>query len=132
MSSLDDFSFSIDDNKPHQRGAYRAAVRGLQVTVEGEETPFNVCDISATGCSLQCPQDKFQAGRMLSMRLEARGVIIVRGITAKVVRFCPDGSVACAFQRLNRTQEVAVDKLVLEIQKTLISQKKAEPNASAR
>lgn len=124
MSSLDDLSFSIDDVLPHQRTAYRALVRGLLARVDEGKEVYSVTDISAGGCSIQHPPAGFLEGRIMRLQLEVRGVPLLSGVEAKVVRMKDDGSAACAFVALNRQQELALDKLVLEIQKNLISQKK--------
>lgn len=124
MSSLDDLSFSIDDVLPHQRNAYRAMVRGLLARVDEGEEVYSVSDISAGGCSIQNPPEGFLGGRIVRLQLEVRGVPLLSGVEAKVVRVKDDGSAACAFVALNRQQELVLDKLVLEIQKSFIAQKK--------
>lgn len=124
MTSIDDLSFSIDDAMPHQRTAYRAMVRGLLVSVDDGAERYTISDISACGCSIQNLPASFFEGRIIRLQLEARGVPLVSGVEAKIVRLKDDGSTACAFQSLQRQQELALDKLVLEIQKVLISQKK--------
>lgn len=124
MSSLDDLSFSIDDIPPHQRAAFRALVRGLLARLDDDSARYNVYDISSGGCTILNPPKGCAEGRMLLMQLEVRGMPLVSGMETKVVRMKEDGSAACAFVKLTRHQELVLDKLVLEIQKALIAQKK--------
>lgn len=134
MCQNDDASLPVDRCFACRRRAYRATVRGLQLRVEDDDRLYNVCDISGAGCGLCAPPGTYtyEVGRILSVRLEAGGKILLPGLRAKVVRSLPDCMVACSFQELTQRQEYALDKLVLEIQKRQIDLMREQKNRASR
>lgn len=123
MTNFDDLSFSLAETNPVQRSAYRAMVRGLFARLD-DGSVFDVHDISASGCSLAMPLHAYKVGYRFVLDLLAGKKILVAGIEAEVVRLIPSSLAACAFLNITRYQEIKLDKLVLEIQKRKIAQRK--------
>lgn len=124
MSNLDDLSFSLEDDSPVQRSAFRATVSGLQVRLNQGSVLYDVHDISSAGFSMATTLQVYQAGDMLEVDLLAGRKVLLAGMQAQVVRLAPNGIVACAFASMTRYQETKLDKLMLEIQKRKIAQRK--------
>lgn len=123
MTSFDDLNFSLTETSPVQRSAYRAMVRGLFARLD-DGSVYDVHDISAGGCSLAMPLHAYQVGYRFILDLLAGKTVLVTGIEAEVVRLIPNSLAACAFLDITRYQEIKLDKLVLEIQKRKIAQRK--------
>lgn len=121
--AFDDLSFSLVATNPVQRSAFRAMVRGLFARLE-EGAMFDVHDISASGCSLAMPLHAYKIGFVFTFDLMAGRNVLVAGLQAKVVRLIPNSLAACAFLDVTRHQEFKLDKLILEIQKRKIAQRK--------
>lgn len=123
MTNFDDLSFSLSETSPLQRSAFRAMVRGLFARLD-DGSIFDVHDISASGCSLAMPLHAYRMGYRFTLDLMAGRSVLVSGLECEVVRLIPNSLAACAFLQVTRHQEIKLDKLVLEIQKRKIAQRK--------
>ena len=120
------------------RAAFRATLPGLTLELPGgQQLPLR--DLSAGGLSFVLPR----AGHLIVQGTEVRanlsiaGKVYIESLPCKIVRITDTDLVAVAFENLSRLHEARIDKLVLEIQKRLIAQRKtrdkeyAESAASA-
>ncbi|MEG2172310.1 MAG: PilZ domain-containing protein [Desulfovibrionaceae bacterium] len=123
MSGSDDLSFSLIQVNPVQRSAFRAMVKGLFARFT-DGARFDVHDISASGCSLAMPLHAYVVGHEFTLDLMAGDKVLLAALQARIVRLIPDGLAACAFMNVSRHQEFKLDKLILEIQKRKIAQRK--------
>ncbi len=120
MAKKSRFSFTLAEDLQGQRHAYRANVHGINVRLNNGKTTYKVVDISVSGCAFQMPQKFLAEGNEFILQLEVSNRVILAGLRAKVIRSLGNGLVACNFINLSERQEVALDKLVLEIQKRII------------
>lgn len=123
MTDFDDLSFSLTATSPTQRSAFRAMVRGLFARLE-DGSMYDVHDISACGCSLAMPLHAYEVGHVFTLDLMAGKNVLLSGLRVRVVRLIPNALAACAFLDVTRNQEFKLDKLILEIQKRKIAQRK--------
>lgn len=130
MNITDGITFSLEQPES-QRDAFRALVRGLQVRILENNAVHDIHDISGIGCRLDACNETYTTGRILHLHLEVKGKVILADIQARVVRCTPDAIVACSFQELTRSQEYALDKLVLEIQKRQIAMRRELSRSTA-
>ncbi len=121
---LGDFTFDYETGT--RRRAYRVSIPGLFAEVHDLGQTFQVQDISASGVAIEGhSQDNpgLQKGQELKLTLLIKDKPFLEDLNASVVR-SQASVVACEFQDLTFNQEAKLDKLVLEIQKKLISAKK--------
>jgi len=105
------------------RKAYRTRVPGLAVKDCATRKVYPVQDISAAGVSLMDEEGTLKEGDGLHMDVVLKDRSIVAGLLAEVAR--RHGNVAgLKFKDLTQRQEERLDKLVLEVQKYLISKSK--------
>ncbi|AAS96700.1 PilZ domain-containing protein [Nitratidesulfovibrio vulgaris] len=123
FDEFDDFDFSLPTTHG-ARQAYRALVQGVAAVVPSHGL-YAVRDISALGLALLAPCDAFVDGEHFRLDLFVDGEPYIEGLLAHVVRRCDAGLVACSFDGPNRAQEEHLDKLVLEVQKRQIAERKA-------
>lgn len=125
-----DTDFTIRYEAPaSKRGAFRASVPGLQVALPGGVL-CQVKDLSAGGVGFSAPQGEvLAADSELQIDLLVADKLYVGALTTRIVRVTPEGTVACSFGELSRSQEMRLDKLVLEMQKRLIALRKAKEAA---
>lgn len=123
MSEFEDLSFSLGETSPVQRSAFRAMVRGLFAHIDNSAL-YEVHDISAYGCSLAMPLHAYALGHIMNLDLLAGKKVLLTGLQAKIVRLMPNDKVACSFVDITLQQEFTLDKLILEIQKRKIAQRK--------
>ncbi len=121
MFKTSNFDFTLGIDEEPQRHSYRAHVYGIEVRLDRGEESYNLMDISISGCAFRAPENVFDVGDQLCLRVEVKGRVILAGIEARVVRFLDNDIVACAFDALTQKQEYTLDKLVLEIQKRIIA-----------
>lgn len=108
-----------------RRQAFRAVSIAVTARVHGALDSFGVNDISAGGICMTVPTVTYVKGEELIIDVLIAGRRFLSDLAAVVVRAVPD-ECACAFQNLTRAQELKLDKLVLEIQKRFIAQRKQE------
>ena len=120
-SRYDALDFHIAQNSRHQRGRYRVAAHGLSLHLEDVAQAFEIGDLSAGGCSLLAPPALLTVGRIFNGDLHIGDTSYLVDLKIKIIRHITNNSIACAFQALNRQQELALDKLLLEIQKRSIA-----------
>ncbi len=112
----------IEFESNNKRRAYR--VKCKDFFVEYENKRFKVNDISATGISFWIDEKtSFKEGTEFNLNLLLKEKPILEDLRAKVVRREKD-LVGCEFVDLNRKQVLALDKLVLELQKKEIEKLK--------
>ncbi len=114
------FDFTLPEDKQGQRHAFRANVHGIDVRLNKGKNIYHIVDISVTGCAFQMPQKFFAIGNEFILQMEVSGRVILAGLHARVIRSTAQGLVACTFLKMSERQELAMDKLVLEIQKRII------------
>jgi len=131
-SRYDALDFHLAQNSRHQRGRYRVAMQGLSLYLEDVAQAFEISDLSAGGCSLRASAALLAVGRIFNGDLHIGETSYLVDLKIKIIRHIAYNSVACAFQTLSRQQELALDKLLLEIQKRSIIthavQKKGKKN----
>ena len=131
---MDEDRFNIIYPTHHSlRGAFRTSLPGLSILLYcGKE--YAVRDLSSGGIGFVADPGVSAAeglvpGSVQSLTLCVGGKPYITQLMGKVVRVTLEGIVAMAFEGLDRTKELRLDKLVLEIQKRLIAKRKAEDAA---
>jgi c-di-GMP-binding flagellar brake protein YcgR len=115
--------FTYEPASDVQRQAYRARVPGLMARDVANQAQYHVHDISALGISLEDPGGALKPGDALVVDIQLKDQPIIVGLRAQVARH--HSSVAgLKFTDLSQRQEERLDKLVLEVQKYLISKSK--------
>lgn len=119
-----DFDIDLQTSAQH-RGAFRATIPGLSIRLPSGET-CTAKDLSVGGAGFVPPPSlHLHKDQVLMLDILVADHLYVQGLESVVARVSPE-AVACAFQNLTRTQEIRLDKLVLETQKRLIARRKAE------
>ena len=122
---MDEFSFSLPGADDHKRRAYRAYVPGLEAYVHNRGRTYPVKDLSAMGMGIQVQnKDKFSINEIFKFDLLLNKKLFVGGVEAKVMRITGDLLAGCDFLAMDKHREARMDKLVLEVQKRLISLRK--------
>ncbi len=112
-----------------RRGAYRTRVPGLTAKLENCDTEFTVKDLSVSGLGIIDAASHLKEGQTTTVDLFISKRLYLKGVPCSVLRVLDNGTVGLMFEKLERRQEVRLDKLVLEVQKRLIALKKnAEKN----
>jgi len=125
-----DFKIDVPDGD-NQRGAFRTRIPGLKAKVQESGASFNVKDLSATGAALLAGvESRLKEGLTVTLDLVIGDKPVLMGIRSKIVRRINKEVLACQFEALDRRQEARLDKLVLEVQKRLIAQRKARQQAT--
>jgi hypothetical protein len=115
--------FTYESSSGSSRHAYRARVPGLVARDCATQALYPVNDISAGGMSLEDEAGSLKAGDVLSMDVLLKDHVILTGLAAEVARR-HETVAGLKFTDLTRRQEERLDKLVLEVQKYLISKSK--------
>ena len=110
---MSELFFSYEPETEAQRQAYRATV-----------ALYGVQDISAGGVCLDDPAGTLAPGKSLELDVLIREQIVIAGLPAQVTRRQGDMA-GLKFTGLAQRQEERLDKLVLEVQKYLISKMKS-------
>ncbi len=128
-----DFHYPDKDNL---RRAYRVQVPGLLALInvqvdDDQENYFGVKDLSAAGVALQASREEMalRSGQEVTVSFSRSGEFLLQNIPARVIRQ-QDQLTALEFHSLDRHQEFELDKLVLEVQKQLIEEKKKSQQGS--
>ncbi|HEU6437008.1 MAG TPA: PilZ domain-containing protein [Nitratidesulfovibrio sp.] len=123
---FDDFNFTLPSDIEGERRAYRTSVPGLAASVAGKDGTFPVENVSAVGIAMHAPGHAFAEGEDLRLDLLILGRPYITALPARVVRLEGAALVGCEFTAPDFWQEARLDKLVLEVQKRMIAQRKAE------
>lgn len=115
--------FTYEQSPGAPRKAYRARVPGLVARDCATQTVFPVNDISAGGISLEDDAAALNVGNVLNIDVLLRDHVILTGLLAEVARR-KDHVAGLKFTDLTQRQEERLDKLVLEVQKYIISKTK--------
>lgn len=118
------FSITIKDGKITKRKAFRITVDGLAVFIPRLGKTFPASDISASGLGFRFQKPRIKCGVKIKMDLLINGGREVEGVLCKVMRH-ERGVVGCAFVDLDRKQEDAVGRIVLEGEKQLAARRTA-------
>ncbi|MGE4421226.1 MAG: PilZ domain-containing protein [Pseudodesulfovibrio sp.] len=125
------FSITIKDGKITKRKAFRITVDGLAVFIPRLGKTFPVSDISASGLGFRFLKPRIKCGVKIRMDLLINGGREVEGVLCKVMRH-EQGVVGCAFTELDRKQEDAVSRIVLEGEKQLAARRNASRKGKPR
>ena len=106
------------------RDAYRTKLPGLVAQLADDGLEYEVLNLSATGMALKSGGRSFAREETLVFDLLLSGVRILKSARARVVRVLGREMVGCDFLGLGREEESRLDKLILEVQKRLISARK--------
>lgn len=116
-----EFDFTLYGD-PGKRAAYRINASGLKVRLVGYANLYSVKNVSATGLLMARENSGAiipRAGEKLILDLLIRDKVYLSSLNATVVRV-DNGQVSLQFTDIDRRQEEAMDKLILELQKKLI------------
>ncbi len=116
--------FALNDDGMHRREAFRVGARGLGIRFTQDDIYYPLTNISSTGLGFQGNKASYTKFDTYIVQLECQGKIILANIHLRVVRVAPDGVLGCCFVELTQKQTVVIDKLILVLQKRLISSKK--------
>lgn len=116
------FSITIKDGRLTKRKAFRITVDGLAAFIPRLGKTFPVTDISASGLGFRFQKPRIKCGVKIKMDLLINGGREVEGVLCKVMRH-ERGVVGCAFVELDRKQEDAVSRIVLEGEKQLAARR---------
>jgi hypothetical protein len=116
------FSITIKDGRITKRKAFRVTVDGLAAFIPRLGKTFPVTDISASGLGFRFQKPRIKCGVKIKMDLLINGGREVEAVLCKVMRH-ERGVVGCAFADLDRKQEDAVSRIVLEGEKQLASRR---------
>lgn len=124
-----DFKIEVPDGD-NQRGAFRARIPGLKAKVRETGASFDVKDVSATGTALLATvESRLKEGATVTLDLLIADKPVLVGLKTQIVRRINEEVLACKFVSPDRRQEARLDKLVLEVQKRMIAQRKAKQQA---
>ncbi|MEZ7195997.1 PilZ domain-containing protein [Pseudodesulfovibrio karagichevae] len=118
------FSITIKDGRITKRKAFRVTVDGLAVFIPRLGKTFPVSDISASGLGFRFLKPRLKCGVKIRMDLLINGGREIEGVPCKVMRH-EQGVVGCAFTELDRKQEDAISRIVLEGEKQLAARRNA-------
>ncbi|OIQ51816.1 Flagellar brake protein YcgR [Pseudodesulfovibrio hydrargyri] len=116
------FSITIKDGRITKRKAFRVTVDGLAAFIPRLGKTFPVTDISASGLGFRFQKPRIKCGVKIKMDLLINGGREVEGVPCQVMRH-ERGVVGCAFVELDRKQEDAIGRIVLEGEKQLAARR---------
>jgi len=118
------FSITIKNGRITKRKAFRVTVDGLAVFIPRLGQTFPASDISASGLGFRFQKPRMKCGAKIRMDLLINGGREAEGILCQVMRH-ERGIVGCAFVDLDRRQEDALGRIVLEGEKQLAARRTA-------
>ena len=119
------FDFKSPSGNTERRSAYRTRVPGLAVVVCDKDHRFSVRDLSVTGVAIDVQEADHTVLDGTTVDLMLLETPVLKGVRLESVRLFEKRFLACRFRGLTRRQEANLDKLVLEVQKRIISLRKA-------
>jgi len=100
----------------------------VAVSLSDSDFRSKVKDLSSVGLAFFAPsRHDFFLDQVIQFNIDVSDQAYLEGLQARIVRVADD-LVGCEFVCLQRWQELALDKLVLEIQKQRISREKNAPD----
>jgi c-di-GMP-binding flagellar brake protein YcgR len=119
----DNIGFIYQADIEAKRQAFRTSLPGLtaRLSVTGDSLP--VRDISAGGLSMDDVKERFAVGDQMELDLFIKDKLIIAGLKVQIARRAGQQT-GLRFLDLDLRQEQRLDKLVLEIQKFMISKGK--------
>ncbi len=121
-----DFDIKTGDDDDRLRKAFRTQVPGLMVRIKDRKEPYQVKDVSAGGFAFLDESRSFKEGAVLEVDLLLKTKLFLGGLKARVMRVLDNGITGCNLEDLDPRQEARLDKLVLEVQKRLIAQRRLQ------
>jgi len=121
---MSDLFFTYEPETDVPRQAYRAKVPGLSARDKATGSGYSVQDISAGGLSLDDRNETLKKGDAIEIDVLLKDRVIIAGLKAEVARR-QNETAGLKFTGLSQRQEERLDKLVLEVQKYLISKNKS-------
>ncbi|MFW5837485.1 MAG: PilZ domain-containing protein [Desulfovibrionaceae bacterium] len=121
-----DFDIKTGDDDDRLRKAFRTQVPGLMVRIKDRKEPYQVKDVSAGGFAFLDESRSFKEGAVLEVDLLLKTKLFLGGLKARVMRVLGNGIIGCNLEDLDPRQEARLDKLVLEVQKRLIAQRRLQ------
>lgn len=112
--------------EPQLRKAFRTKVPGLTARFVGQERPFDVKDLSATGFAVLEPDADLSEHQQIECDLLINNKLFLGRVKAEIRRVLDNGIIGINFIELDRKQQAKLDKLVLEVQKRLIELRKVQ------
>jgi hypothetical protein len=106
------------------RDAYRTRLPGLVAHLADDGREYEVLNLSASGLAVKSDGRSFARDETIVFDLVLSGVRILKAARARVVRVLGQDLAGCDFVGLSRDEESRLDKLILEVQKRLISARK--------
>lgn len=121
--------FQDEADAADRRQSFRTYCFGVKTQERGKELrKFEVRDLSSHGICFDAPPGTYVKGDKLLLHLTIADKVYLSDLEAYVVR-AADQECACAFQNMARPKELKLDKLILEMQKRHIIQRKQERDA---
>ena len=126
MTMADDLSFSYPGGSSPRR-AFRVMASDVAVSIPDSGFRSGVKDLSSVGLAFFVPsRHDFSLDQVIQFNIDLSDQAYLEDLQARIVRIADD-LVGCEFVCLQRWQEFALDKLVLEIQKQRKKKKKNDP-----
>lgn len=109
------------------RKSYRATPLNLWIYLEGDSLPHELCNISISGLCFKLnteeQQEELNVGKILQIHIFSEVHDDILTLDAQVVRTTEE-TCSCFFPKILPKEEVFLDKLILEMQKQMITQRK--------
>lgn len=122
------FSISLEHSDSRKRAALRISLPGLELYIHRLKKKFPATDISATGIGFSFEKPRIKGGVELMADIVHEGQVMAKNVTCKVMHH-EQGTVGCRFVELDRSQDDAVNKLVLIGQKLQAERRKHSAKA---
>jgi hypothetical protein len=111
--------------KDEKRDAFRVPVPELSVELHGSGQRYSVKNLSAVGVALLDGATAFELGQEVVLDFHLAATPVVAEVRAEVSRLdAGSGLAALHFKGLDRRRQSLLDKLILEVQKRIISLRK--------
>ena len=122
-----DFDFQYIGPENKGRVTYRVTLQDALVRIVGQDKPYVLSNISASGLAFYVPSDAtFRVGQEFVADITGKKRRFLDGLKLEVVRVDrQEGVVACKMIDLDSDNEALIDKLVLEVQKRELARKRA-------
>ncbi len=118
------FSIKSGNADSTNRKAFRAKIPGFKAVVANVQ--FDVKDLSASGFSLNDPTKRLKTKKVNKVTFYLDRKVFLSNVPAEIVRIFDSGLVGFNFGELNRQQMSTLDKLILEVQKKMIEERKKQ------
>lgn len=117
------FSISLQHSDSRKRAALRISLEGLELYIHRLKKKYPATDISATGVGFSFEKPRIKGGVELAVDILHEGEVKAKNVMCRVMHH-EQGTVGCRFVELDRSQDDAVNKLVLLGQKIQAERRK--------